>query len=467
VADDVHESNRSRDDSVTSPLGQAQLVGLERLTRRHQEVTLGRLMAAGRGKTTDAESIDGASVTARTHRQENLVLSTLAFTWKRLRGRLSGDPGPADCDLVREAYSAMNACIGCRACGQECPLKQELPQLKDCFVEAYHQARDPGPADGIIAGFEMAMPWIAATPRLARWALESRLAARLLRTAFGVTGLPKLAPRPLRELLRERSQSLYTPATLARLPAVRLEHAVVLVQDVFTSFLEPQVVLAALDLLEALGYRPLTLRYYPTGRGLQIRGYAAQAARAASREAEALSQIARLGLPMVGLDPVVTLGRNASLRKEHPDAARVALLQDWLNARSEETKRLFPRVSPVQGSPHRYWLLPHCSEREISADGDDGWQRVFDALGLRLEIWAGGCRRSAATGSCELSAPTESLDGDAASASAGHYLATGYPCRRELTNDALGPVRHPVEVLADLVSPTRRKVTLDSTASAP
>ncbi len=449
MANDGQHSAGVPEISSPTSTGQAQLVGLERLTRRHREAVSGRLFATTGDPAQVGSPAEGVDLASTTHRRGNMALSTLALTWKRMRGRLVGAPVPADCGLVREAYAALNACIGCRACGQECPLKKDLPQLKDCFVEVYHQAREPSPADGIVAGFEIAMPWVASAPRWVRRALESRLAGRLFRSAFGVTDLPRVAPRPLRALLRERSQTIYSPEGLAQLPPAQLERAVVVVQDVFTSFLEPQVVLATLDLLEALAYRPLMLRYYPTGRGLQIRGYAAQAARAAQREAEALRRLGKLGLPLVGLDPVVTLGRNTALQRDHADVPSVALLQDWLCARLAEGTRLVPAGTPTAASPRPYWLLPHCSEREIAADVDDGWQRVFHALGLKLEIWASGCRRSASTGSCELNGAATAPEGG--ERARGAYLATGYPCRRELSKDTLGPVRHPVEVLAELV----------------
>jgi Fe-S oxidoreductase len=447
---DVRESVKSTEDPLTSPFGQAQLVGLDRLKR------------GGRAPAIDLADIDPprkaqdageSGVEPHTRGEADLFWSTLALTWTHLRKRLAGAPLPAELDLVREAYSAVNACIGCRACGHECPLKSELPHLKDCFVEAYHQARDPSPADGIVAGFEIAMPWIAVAPSVAREVLETRLTQWLFRVALGVTGLPRIVSRPLPALLRERGVSVVSPAQMSQLPRARLERSVVLVQDVFTSFFEPGVALAAFDLIRVLGYHPLVLQYYPTGRALHIRGYTTHAARVAAREVGALHQVATLGVPLVGLDPAVTLGRNALLDAEPAGDTRVLLLQEWLRERRDAVRGLVAGRVVGPAPPNPYWLLPHCSERELGTGAGDLWQQVFESFGLELRIWAAGCHRSASTGSCML-VGVEDLGDDATPVAHedGQYLATGYPCRTELSSDTLGRVRHPIEVLGQVAS---------------
>ena len=85
------------------------------------------------------------------------------------------------------------------------------------------------------------------------------------------------------------------------------KRSVIVVQDAFTSFYETRLVLDTLDLLTGLGFNPLLSVYRPNGKPLHVHGFLKQFEATARSQAALLSNYAALGIPLVGIDPSMTL----------------------------------------------------------------------------------------------------------------------------------------------------------------
>jgi Fe-S oxidoreductase len=162
------------------------------------------------------------------------------------------------------------------------------------------------------------------------------------------------------------------------------------VQDAFTTFYEPEVVLAVVDLLTLLGWRVAVLPWFGTGKGLHVKGFQRRFEKVARRAAAILAVAAQGGVPMVGIEPAVVL----SLRDEVPRAlglteppVRVDLLQEWL------VRALAERGAAVRKlTPDGPWTLyGHCTEKALVPPSQEQWAGVFRALGLELRIEGVGC----------------------------------------------------------------------------
>ena len=106
-----------------------------------------------------------------------------------------------------------------------------------------------------------------------------------------------------------------------------------------------------------------------------------------------LRALAAEGVPLVGLDPSMTLTYRSEYKALGADTVpKVQLVQEWLAQRLDELPE--PSGSPEQGS---YLLLPHCTERTNAAGSLGDWQRVFRRLGLELTVLASGCCGMAGT----------------------------------------------------------------------
>ena len=237
---------------------------------------------------------------------------------------------------------------------------------------------------------------------------------------------------------------------LAALPVEERARSVVLVQDAFTSWYEPRVVLAVLDLMRAIGFRPFVAPFRPNGKPLHVHGFLGAFTRTASRNASMLRDLAATGVELVGVDASMTL----TYRSEYgmlADADRsppVLLLQEWLARRCDA----IPKGSSTD---REYLLLPHCSERSLALSSLRDWQAAFAAAGANLRILPSGCCGMAGTygHEAEHRATSEQIYGMswarhvAEWAQSGRLLATGYSCRSQVKIMDGQPLLHPAEAL--------------------
>src|SRR4029079_5593827 len=154
---------------------------------------------------------------------------------------------------------------------------------------------------------------------------------------IGLVHTPIFSSISIRQELAEREVAFASRQLLVSLSAAERSRSVVLVQDAFTSWYEPRVVLAVLDLMRAIGFRPFIAPFRPNAKPLHVHGFLGAFTRAASRNAAMLRDLAAAGVELVGVDASMTL----TYRSEYgmlADADRpppVSLLQEWLARRCD------------------------------------------------------------------------------------------------------------------------------------
>ncbi|MGM0576173.1 MAG: D-2-hydroxyglutarate dehydrogenase YdiJ [Myxococcota bacterium] len=363
-------------------------------------------------------------------------------------------------DYSHDVYDAMAGCLACKACATRCPIRVDVPRFRADFLDLYH-SRYPRPLrDGLVGRLESLLPLMAWAPRLVNLLQDNPLSRWVVRKVVGMVDTPRLAVETARSGLAARGVPTFDAERVARLSEAERARTVVLVQDAFTRFYEPRVMLAVVDLLGELGFRVEVLPYFPSGKGWHVKGFMARFRRRARRNAAVLRQVAGTGLPMVGVEPAVVLVFRDELPLalddlgEEPPAARVHLLQEFLVAHAD---RLRERAV---ARPERLKLLGHCTERTAEAASQDQWREAFAALGLDLEVARAGCCGMSGAYGHEAVHQEESralfemgwarhLPEDAEARS--RVLATGHSCRHQVDRFRGFTPRHPAEaVLAAL-----------------
>jgi Fe-S oxidoreductase len=280
-------------------------------------------------------------------------------------------------DFSHEVKETMDGCLACKACAGQCPIKVDVPAFRAKFLELYHGRYLRPAKDGLVGAIEHLLPVAARLPALYNLAVGSPPGQLLIR-GLGLVAFPPLPGHRLDQELAVRGIKTATPQALAALSAAERARSVVVVQDAFTSHFEPGLVLDLLDLLTALGFRPWLAPFRPNGKPLHVHGFLGRFERVAARNAGMLRALAAEGVPLVGLDPSMTLVYRSEYKALGADGMpKVQLVQEWLAQRLDE----LPEQSrpPEQGS---YLLLPHCTERANAAGSLGDWQRVFRRFGL-------------------------------------------------------------------------------------
>jgi len=278
----------------------------------------------------------------------------------------------------------------------------------------------------------------------------------LIARGLGLVDSPLLSRVSWRGVLRRSGAEIATPERLSKLDEAGRQQSVIVVQDAFTRYFETPVAAAFLELAARLGFKVFVAPYLPNGKPLHVQGFLPKFRRAARRNAAQLAALARTGVPLVGIDPAMTLVYRQEYRKVEgieavPD---VQLPQEWLIG-ALRTRAISPRAS---GS---FSLLPHCTERTNASAAALLWKDVFATAGLTLATPASGCCGMSGTYGHEARnrATSETIfeqswarhvDGASTSTQgAQELLATGYSCRCQVKRLRGRQLRHPIQALLD------------------
>jgi FAD/FMN-containing dehydrogenase/Fe-S oxidoreductase len=373
--------------------------------------------------------------------------------WRDLLPRLAATVARRP-DGSHDVKDAMDGCLACKSCVGGCPIKVNVPGFRAQFLELYHSRYLRPPKDTLVASLESLLPYLARAPRLSNVVLGAGVSKGLMR-ALGLVDLPLLSGIDLRRALAARGIAFATPAAIARLSAEERQRAVIIVQDAFTSFYETRLVIDTVDLLSGLGFRPLLSVFRPNGKPLHVHGFLKRFETVARAQASHLSALAQAGIPLVGIDPSMTL----TFRSEYVEAVgragvpQVQLLQEWLVS---QLPPAFPPDPAAGGArPTAFALLPHCTERATAQSSLADWSGIFARFGLRLGITAAGCCGMAGTYGHETrNVATSRAIFDmswrrhiAAAGPEEELLATGFSCRSQARRFGQATLRHPVQAL--------------------
>jgi FAD/FMN-containing dehydrogenase/Fe-S oxidoreductase len=383
----------------------------------------------------------------------SMLRSEAALPWlARLYYRLFYPARSAD--FSHEVYDAMQGCLACKACATQCPIKVDVPDFRAQFLELYHRRYARPLGDYATVALEKMLPWLSLAPRLANFFSHNPPMRFLLEKVAGIIDAPELDPEPALQRLRKEHVPLSNLRALSALP--KDGRVVVVLQDAFTSFYEPSVLVASCLLLRALGYSPHVLPYFENGKALHIKGFLGTFKRVVHKNTELLRKVSALGFPVLGIEPAVVLTYRDEYPKELGEDAgfRVHLLQEWL---AEQT---LPSL-PVKARAESYRLLSHCTEQALVSKAPALWAKVFQGLGVPVELVKAGCCGMCGVYGHEVRHHQESLGIFALSwqakiegtADRSRVLATGHSCRHQVERTLGFTPQHPAQALLSALTP--------------
>ena len=272
---------------------------------------------------------------------------------------------------------SLDLCLACKGCKHDCPVRVDMATYKAEFLSHYYERR-LRPRQAYALGL---IPWTARAasrvPRLVNALTHLEPAAGLAKRLAGIAPereIPRFAPRDLRRRLEGR-------------PMRRGGTRVLLWPDTFTTYFEPDIGLAAVDVLEAAGCSvALPRRTLCCGRPLYDFGMLDLARRQLRQILGALRDDIEAGTPIVGLEPsCVAVFRDElpGLMPDDRDASRLAKQTFTL---SEHLDRIGWR--PPQLRRHAL-VQAHCHHRSVL--GLEAETALLGRLGLDAQVLQSGC----------------------------------------------------------------------------
>ncbi|MXX96764.1 MAG: FAD-binding protein [Rhodothermaceae bacterium] len=367
-----------------------------------------------------------------------------------LRAALSGEL-PHEELTSKRMYEVMDLCVECKGCKSECPSSVDMAKIKFEFLSQYHKKH------GIPLRTRM-FGDIAKISRLTSGALApifngvlGSLPVRfILDRALGISmqrKMPTFARQPFTAWFRKRSRN------------GQQKRQVVLFHDTFNTFNDPHVSIAAVEVLEAAGFKVILPGHRCCGRPLISKGLVKKARAAAKDTVERLLPYAKQGLPIIGLEPSCLLSMRDEylyLLPESEDArivASQAVLFDEFIARLAEEGRL---PMTFTGTAKEVLLHGHCHQRALVGteptrkiltlpenyhvrEVDSSCCGMAGAFGYEKEHYA----ISRKMAERRLVPEIRSAGRDAL------IVAPGTSCRHQLQHYDIKRVLHPAEVLRD------------------
>ncbi|MDO4904423.1 MAG: FAD-binding and (Fe-S)-binding domain-containing protein [Lautropia sp.] len=391
-------------------------------------------------------------------KQPPSFVGSLWRRWQNTRAARQGTP-----DFSHQVYTAMAGCLSCKACASQCPIKVDVPDFRSRFLQLYHQRYLRPARDYVIGSLEFTMPLLSRLPVLYNGLMGNDWIRTLLRERIGMVDSPLLDRSDLGAVLKTWRARPATAAALSDLSDQERAQSLIIVQDNFTRYFENAPLAALIELSARLGFRVWLAPLRPNGKPLHVQGFMPAFKRAAIRNVRSLQKLADFGIPLVGLDPAMTLVYRQEYRKIDGigEAPQVMLPQEWLLSVADRLpirQEAMLHQTPAS-APASYRLLPHCTEKTNAPDSSAQWVQVFETFGLTLKVQATGCCGMAGTYGHE----ARNLDtskiiyqqswqplvdaGDAA----GEALASGYSCRSQAKRLSQRSIRHPLQALLDRV----------------
>jgi FAD/FMN-containing dehydrogenase/Fe-S oxidoreductase len=408
-----------------------------------------------------------------------------------LRAAMSGRL-PAEELTGERIYEAMDLCIECKACKAECPSSVDMAKVKFEYLARYYEANPVPPRVRFFADIASASRassgWRAP---IVNALLDAAPVRRLLEKSLGISSkrtLPHFAARPFTRWFAERSAARAGRPPAAPAPpaqhnggahtagpqsaangsprgaAQEPSRSVVLFNDTFNTYNEPQVAIAAVEVLEAAGYRVVLPGHWCCGRPMVSKGLVEQARAAARATVDKLHPLVAQGMPVVGLEPscILTL-KDEYLSLLPGDAKAQAVAEavftfEEFVATEAEAGRFTLQFAPDAG---KVLLHGHCHQKALVGTGPS--HQVLELAGYQVQEVDSGCCGMAGSFGYEAEhlevslamAERRLLPAVRAADEDTVIAAAGTSCRHQIGHGCTREALHPAQILRNALSPDR------------
>lgn len=376
----------------------------------------------------------------------------------------------AEPDFNHEVFEAMDGCLACKSCSNQCPVGVDVPEFRAKFLSIYYSRYLRPVKDYFVANIEILAPLMAKAPRTVNAFVGAKPVAWLLKRLIGYVDTPMLSSPSLVNRVEQYAWVIKSQKDINKLQMIddkTRDNYIMIVQDPFTSYYDSDVVESFAKCVEKIGKTPILLPFSPNGKPQHVKGFLNKFAKTAQKTTIFLNQLAQLNIPMVGVDASLVLcyrDEYTKILSDTPVSFTVNTISEWL---AEQTfEHITPSATVDKHDTSSYKLLAHCSEKTAIPGTEKIWQDLFAKLGLTLNIESVGCCGMAGTYGHEL-AHLENSKGIYELSWLSHaqtdfrsryqtndnieILATGYSCRSQVKRFEKFRPKHPIEVLAEVL----------------
>jgi len=367
-----------------------------------------------------------------------------------LRLALAGEK-PLQALRDRWVHDILDLCLMCKACKSECPSNVDMAKLKAEFLQHYYADRSRPLGHWLMANIHRLNRLGSVAASAANWMQSLRLSRWLLEKTAGIDrrrSLPLLHHDHFRRWFAK-----HRPA-----PTAGRAGTVLLLDDCFNTYNEPEIGRAAVHVLERAGYSVELAGLTCCCRPMLSKGFLKESRDLIQSQVLDLSRRLKDGTPLLGLEPSCIL----TLADEWPDlvpaaetqriAAACDLADSWLGRQVAEGRCELPLTRSAE---RKCLLHGHCHQKALrSVEGSAAALRLIPDLEVKV-LDVGCCGMAGSFGfereHYDLSARIANLALVPAIKAQPEALvvAPGTSCRHQIKDMAGRRARHPLELLAE------------------
>ncbi|HET7662710.1 MAG TPA: FAD-binding and (Fe-S)-binding domain-containing protein [Rhodanobacteraceae bacterium] len=286
-----------------------------------------------------------------------------------------------DGDMIRDGWrseevkDALDLCLACKGCKHDCPVQVDMATYKAEFLSHYYRGR-MRPLSAYLFGL---IPWASRIASLIPGISNKVTRTRMFKQVTDVAperALPGFAEHTFKHWFAHRHRKTHDGSR------------VVLWPDTFTNFFEPEVGIAAVEVLEAIGYQvELPRGALCCGRPLYDYGMLDLARRQLRQILSRMRHEIRAGVPVIGLEPSCTAVFRDELGNLFPDDDDAGRLtkQTFTFAEflTQQTDVRLPRLGG------KAVVHAHCHHKALF--GTQALTTLLDRLGIDHDMPESGC----------------------------------------------------------------------------
>lgn len=204
-----------------------------------------------------------------------------------------------------EIKEVMDLCLSCKGCKSECPSNVDMAKLKAEFLQGYYDANGVPFRTRIVTWFNLINRLGALTPKLYNWTLNHKVISSYIKAACGFAqerSIPGLYKTSLYNWFRKHKKANRDVDYV-----LQKKRTVYLFCDEFTNYVDAEIGIKAVLLLERLGYDVQIPKHLESGRVWLSKGLLRKAKKIAQHNVFQLSKIISDDTPLIGVEPSAIL----------------------------------------------------------------------------------------------------------------------------------------------------------------
>ncbi len=274
--------------------------------------------SASMGILRATEKCNGSGDCRKTHKSGGVLCPSYMATLNEanstraranlLREFLTNSPKANPFDH-KELYEALDLCLSCKGCKNECPSSVDMAKLKAEFLQHWYDSHGIPLRSRLVAYIAHINRMGSLMPKATNFILQNSFTSRLIMRAVGFSDkrkMPLLSNISLKKWYKKNASNKQYP-----------NGKVLLLPDEFTNYNDTSIGIKAIELLNYLGYDVELANVFESGRTYISKGLIRTAKRIANKNIELLNGKVTRDCPLIGIEPSAIL----SFRDEYPDLA--------------------------------------------------------------------------------------------------------------------------------------------------